>query len=189
MIKYAKLLNKDTGLVLPLFNEQKLMLYKAQGYKQYDIKKSDIDKRWYLVDKCPSKTEEQLLAEAKEAKLAENDEKANAYLHRTITIEIGKDNTPFEFYFDKEGKTERNLNSAALGFLAQLYETKEWTDEQGITAQLTAEDITKVLLTFNDFANALWAKWGVYKQQIINCKTKEEVNAIIISFNTEENNE
>ena len=174
--------------MLPLFDERKLMFYKAQGYRQYDIKKSDIDERWYLVDKCPSKTKGQLLAEAKETKLAENDEKANAYLHRTITIEIGKDNTPFEFYFDKEGKTERNLNSAALGFLAQLYETKEWTDEQGITAQLTAEDITKVLLTFNDFANALWAKWGVYKQQILACTTASDVNAIAISFDSEESN-
>ena len=120
----------------------------------------------------------------KALKLKENDEKVNIALVHTFTIEVGENKTPCEFIYNE--KTERNLNSSAIGFLAGQYEAKQWTDEQGITVNLTAEDVAAVLLTFNDFANDLWEKWGDYHTQINACTTAEEVEAIVINYGDEE---
>lgn len=183
MITYAKLLNKQTGLVTPLFNESQIYKYKSQGYRKLDIERSDIDFLWYLAEKCPHKNTEQQLKEAKVSKLQENDTVANTVIQKTFTIEVTKDNIPCEFIYNE--KTERNLNSSALGFITNQYESKDWTDEQGITVQLTAEDVAKVLLTFNEFVNAIWAKWGTYKQQIDNATSLEEVEAIVLNYGVE----
>jgi len=121
--------------------------------------------------------------EVKALKLKENDEKVNIALVHTFTIEVGENKTPCEFIYNE--KTERNLNSSAIGFLAGTYETKQWTDEQGITVNLYAEDVALVLLTFNDFANDLWEKWGDYFTQINACTTAEEVEAIVINYGDE----
>ena len=132
--------------------------------------------------------EQQHFEQVKALKLKENDEKVNIALVQTFTVEVGEDKTPCEFIYNE--KTERNLNSSAIGFLAGQYETKQWTDEQGITVNLSAEDVAAVLLTFNDFANAIWDKWGNYKQQIEQCETAEEIESIIINYgkNEEETN-
>ena len=119
----------------------------------------------------------------KAEKLNENDFKANNALNHTFTVLIGEEKTPCEFIYNE--KTERNLNSSAIGFLAGQYETKQWTDEQGITVDLTAEDVAAVLLTFNEFANAIWAKWGNYKQEIEQAETAEELDAIVINYGGE----
>jgi len=128
--------------------------------------------------------EQQHFEQVKALKLKENDEKVNIALIKTFTIEVGEDKTPCEFIYNE--KTERNLNSSAIGFLAGQYEAKQWTDEQGITVNLSAEDVAAVLLTFNDFANAIWDKWGNYKQQIEQCETAEEVEEIVINYGDEE---
>jgi len=128
--------------------------------------------------------EQEHFEQVKALKLKENDEKVNIALVQTFTIEVGEDKTPCEFIYNE--KTERNLNSSAIGFLAGQYETKQWTDEQGITVNLSAEDVAAVLLTFNDFANAIWDKWGNYKQQIEQCETAEEIEEIVINYGDEE---
>ena len=138
--------------------------------------------------------EQEQLEKAKNLKLQENDDKANTALNRTFTIFIGEDRVPCEFIYNE--KTERNLNSSAIGFLAGQFETKQWTDEQGTTVELTAEDVATVLLTFNDFANAIWAKWGEFKQRIEQAEAIEELENIVIDYGeevteevTEENSE
>ena len=127
--------------------------------------------------------EQEHFEQVKALKLKENDEKVNIALVHTFTIEVGENKTPCEFIYNE--KTERNLNSSAIGFLAGQYETKQWTDEQGITVNLTAEDVAAVLLTFNDFANELWEKWGDYHTQINACTTAEEIEAIVINYGDE----
>ena len=127
--------------------------------------------------------EQEQLIKAKTLKLKENDDKANTALNHTFTIPVGKDRTLCEFIYNE--KTERNLNSSAIGFLAGQFETKQWTDEQGTTVELTAEDVATVLLTFNDFANAIWAKWGDYYKEIEQAETLEEVETINISYTGE----
>ena len=122
----------------------------------------------------------ELLEVAKKNKNIENDLKANEFLEKTFVIEVGADKTPCEFVYNP--KTEGNLNSSALGFITEKYQTKEWTDEQGNTVQITAEDVANILLTFNEFANNVWSQWGEYKKAINNAKNIKELNKIKIKY-------
>ena len=58
MIKYAIVLNELTGLcdIATGTNED---YYKSIGMKLLDVQQSDVDGLWYLIDKCPMKTDEQ----------------------------------------------------------------------------------------------------------------------------------
>ena len=57
MIKYAIVLNELTGLcdIATGTNED---YYKSIGMKLLDVQQSDVDGLWYLIDKCPMKTDE-----------------------------------------------------------------------------------------------------------------------------------
>lgn len=58
MIKYAKILNEETGLCdVGLGTDAEY--YKSLGMVEMNVDKSDVDDCWYLFDKCPHKTEEQ----------------------------------------------------------------------------------------------------------------------------------
>lgn len=65
MIKYAKLINKETGLCEVGLGTN-ADFYKSIGMIQIDVKQSDIDNNWYLTEKCPTKTEEQKQQEEQE---------------------------------------------------------------------------------------------------------------------------
>lgn len=65
MIKYAKVINEDTGLCEVGLGTN-TGFYISIGMKQIDVKQSDIDNQWYLAEKCPMKTEEQKMLEEKE---------------------------------------------------------------------------------------------------------------------------
>lgn len=58
MFKYAKISNEITGLcsVGEGTNEN---YYKSIGMELLDVQQSDVDGLWYLIDKCPMKTDEQ----------------------------------------------------------------------------------------------------------------------------------
>ena len=58
MIKYAKLINKETGLCEVGLGTN-TDFYKSIGMIQIDVKQSDIDNNWYLAEKCPMKSEEE----------------------------------------------------------------------------------------------------------------------------------
>ena len=65
MIKYAKIVNQETGLCevgLGTNNE----FYQSIGMTQLDVQQSDIDGNWYLALMCPMKTDEQKEQEEKE---------------------------------------------------------------------------------------------------------------------------
>ena len=65
MLKYAKLINKKTGLceVGLGTNEQ---FYISIGMTELDVMQSDIDNQWYLASMCPMKTDEEKEQEEKE---------------------------------------------------------------------------------------------------------------------------
>ena len=69
MLKYAKIANKQTGLV-DVGSGTDIDFYKSIGMTQLDVQQSDIDGYWYLVEKCPMKSEEQKAQEEKERILA-----------------------------------------------------------------------------------------------------------------------
>lgn len=64
MIKYAKIINEETGLC-SIGTGTNIDFYKSIGMTELDVQQSDVDNNWYLVDKCPMKTDEQKEQEEK----------------------------------------------------------------------------------------------------------------------------
>ena len=62
MIKYAQLINEETGLC-SVGTGTNTEFYKSIGMVELDVKQSDIDNAWYLAEKCPMKTAEQKIKE------------------------------------------------------------------------------------------------------------------------------
>ena len=58
MIKYARIINEQTGLV-DVGVGTNTEFYKSIGMAELDVKQSDIDSAWYLTEKCPMKSEEE----------------------------------------------------------------------------------------------------------------------------------
>lgn len=58
MLKYAKIINEETGLCEVGLGSN-TQYYESIGLIEQDVEKSDIDGLWYLSEKCPHKTPEQ----------------------------------------------------------------------------------------------------------------------------------
>ena len=65
MIKYAKIINNETGLCEVGLGTNELF-YQSIGMTPLDVQQSDIDNNWYLADVCPMKTDEQKEKEERE---------------------------------------------------------------------------------------------------------------------------
>lgn len=58
MIKYAQLINEETGLCTVGIGTN-TDFYKSIGMVELDVQQSDIDNAWYLAEKCPMKSDEE----------------------------------------------------------------------------------------------------------------------------------
>ena len=58
MIKYAKVINEETGLC-SVGTGTNTEFYKSIGMVELDVQQSDIDNAWYLAEKCPMKSDEE----------------------------------------------------------------------------------------------------------------------------------
>ena len=65
MIKYAKIINQETGLCEVGLGTN-TEFYKSIGMIELDVQQSDIDNNWYLAEKCPMKTDEEKEREERE---------------------------------------------------------------------------------------------------------------------------
>lgn len=76
MLKYAKIVNSDTGLCsVGLGTNEKY--FKSIGMEILDIEQSDIDLQWYLTEKCPMKTDRQKEIEEIEKQIEQINEELN----------------------------------------------------------------------------------------------------------------
>ena len=64
MIRYAQLINEETGLC-NIGTGTNIDFYKSIGMTELDVQQSDVDNNWYLIDKCPMKTDEEKELEEK----------------------------------------------------------------------------------------------------------------------------
>ena len=64
MIRYAQLINEETGLC-NIGTGTNIDFYKSIGMIELDVQQSDIDGLWYLKDKCPMKSDEEKELEEK----------------------------------------------------------------------------------------------------------------------------
>ena len=58
MIKYAKIINEETGLCEVGIGTN-IEYYQSIGMEELDVQLSDIDNNWYLAELCPMKSDEQ----------------------------------------------------------------------------------------------------------------------------------
>lgn len=65
MIKYAKVINEETGLC-EVGTGTNSSFYQSIGMTQLDVQQSDIDNNWYLAKKCPMKSDEEKAKEERE---------------------------------------------------------------------------------------------------------------------------
>lgn len=65
MIKYAKIVNEETGLCEVGIGTD-AEFYQSIGMIELDVELSDVNNNWYLAEKCPMKTDEQKEQEEKE---------------------------------------------------------------------------------------------------------------------------
>lgn len=76
MLKYAKIINSDTGLCsVGLGSNEKY--FKSIGMEILDVEQSDIDLQWYLTEKCPMKTDRQKEIEEIEKQIEQINEELN----------------------------------------------------------------------------------------------------------------
>lgn len=195
MIKYAKVINEQTGLCeVGIGTNSKF--YKSIGMKEQDVSQSDIDGKWYLSDKCPMKSPEDKLAEAKQAKLNEASNKAFEYRDKTGTVSFdGRpvapimpmtegEEPPATITVHTELLNQDDMFQRVIGFQQgiftqdQIYNTKE-----DIPVYLNAQEAQAVYFAIVARAQKLWVQdYMTYKSMIEACTTAEEVNAIVIDY-------
>lgn len=88
MIKYAKIINNETGLCEVGLGTN-TEYYKSIGMSQLDVDLSDVDNNWYLASLCPHKSEEE---KARERETSFNKAFFNTslgYVRRSVTMADG----------------------------------------------------------------------------------------------------
>ena len=176
MLKYAKITDEQTGLC-KVGTGTNAEFYQSIGMTEQDVCQSSVDGNWYLSEKCPQKTDEEILSELKTKKYYENQkalDKARTSHVFTVTLQN------HECEFDTTDKTQADLNSAAIS--ASMGQPWLWTTNNRITLSLTTEDIQIVSLAYMQSVNADIAKGTEFEEQIEQAQTVEAINAIVLDY-------
>lgn len=144
MIKYAQLINEETGLC-SVGTGTNTEFYKSIGMVELDVQRSDIDNAWYLTEKCPMKSDE---------------EKANArkqtFYTQFIQTSLGNYRLQPKGYANAQQAMDvTNTMATALGGLTEqltslviFYETPDFTKEEECTEEwLVAHQIKPNVMT------------------------------------------
>lgn len=177
MIKYAKVINEQTGLC-DVGIGTNTEFYTSIGMTELDVEQSDIDGNWYLAEKCPHKTDEEKLKEAKDNKYQEALTGAKEFIDNEAVYQFDANNS-IEATDGNIGKMTAN----AFGLAQGAIESVTWTSKEDNVLTLNAEDVARILLGLGAAQAEVWnVKFVAYKNAIDNAQTIEEVNAIIINY-------
>ena len=175
MFKYAKIINQQTGLC-EVGVGTNTAFYKSIGMTEQDVLLSDIDGNWYLADKCPRKTEEQKLAEAKSKKQAENTTKAKQAVENGHVVFKGAE-------FETNAQTVGDLTATMLLMQASGLETYLWLSKDDQSISLSIEDFGTLGGLIAEFKNTIWQeKYIAYKSAIEQAETIVAVENIVIEY-------
>ena len=144
MIKYAQLINEETGLC-SVGTGTNTEFYKSIGMVELDVQQSYIDNAWYLAEKCPMKSDE---------------EKANArkqtFYTQFIQTSLGNYRLQPKGYANAQQAMDvTNTMATALGGLTEqltnlviFYKTPDFTKEEECTEEwLVAHQIKPNVMT------------------------------------------
>lgn len=129
------------------------------------------------------KTDEEKLAEAKANKQQENIDACNAKRYnQEFTIELQEDKL---CEFDTSEQTQRDLLTAG-GVTSRGLTYEGWICNNGTEINLTEEDIQAIFQQFFMMVSPLYAIEKQYSGAIEACTTVEEVNAIELNYEINE---
>ena len=116
--------------------------------------------------------------EVKEAKINEINTKCSEKRYsQTFTVTIQEQ----ECEFDTTEQTQTDLLSAdSVTSKGLIY--PNWVTNNGIIINLTAEDVITIYQTFFAMISPLYTKQLEYMQQVEECTTVEEIEAIIVDY-------
>lgn len=89
MIKYAILQDANTGLCCVGLGTD-TQTYEKMGMKPLDVELSDVDNNWYLAEKCPKKTPEEIEREKQEQFEKEFFNTSLGYVRRKVSMKTGE---------------------------------------------------------------------------------------------------
>ena len=171
MIKYCFIKDEETGLVqLGVGCDDEY--YKEIGMQQRDVEQSEKDNQWYLAEKCPHYTEEEKLENAKQNKIAENDELRDTALSGGVTYQ--------NVLFDSD--TDQKINLLATYGTMTDDNTTVWygKDNQGLLC--TKNDLWAIGNLITKLHSYCWENNAYIKEQIEGAQTIEELDNIEISY-------
>lgn len=178
MIKYAKIIDKKTGLC-EVGTGTNIKFYQSIGMTQLNVQQSDIDNNWYLAEKCPMKTDEEKLNIAKTSKYNEINNGARIYLesgNALFEIEEGK-------HIEATDGNIAKLSAYALSFMTGVQEVVYWNTKEDETIALTQEQLTSALMGLGEVQATVWnVKFPYYLKHLESATTVEEVKAITVDY-------
>ena len=178
MLKYAKVINEETGLC-EVGTGTNSQFYTSIGMTKKDVMQSDIDGQWYLTEKCPMKTDEEKLTIAKTNKYNEINNGARIYLESgeaLFEIEEGK-------HIEATDGNIAKLSAYALSFMTGVQSEVYWNTKEDETIALTQEQLTQALMGLGEVQATVWnVKFPYYLKQLENATTVEEINAINVDY-------
>lgn len=188
MIKYAKIVNNKTGLCeVGIGTNSKF--YKSIGMKEQDVSQSDIDGKWYLSDKCPMKSNETKLAEAKQAKLNEATDKAYSFENKDALITVSATNmmSRSSETYHIEATLTNNIKLSAYAQALDESETLPWNTKENVNVLLNKAACTTLTELMSQLNAKLWTvDFPTFLAQIEAAQTVEDVEAIEIVYKNPE---
>ena len=178
MIKYAKVIDEQKGLCEVGLGTN-IMFYDSMGMSQLDVEQSDIDNKWYLIDKCPHKTTERLLQEAKENKISDND------IARDYALDAGV--VYKDVLFDSD--TDQKINLLAIISIMDEQDTIVWFGKDNQSLNCNKSDLINIGELIARLQKFCWAKNSLIKAMILKAQSIKEVNSIAIDYTVDESEE
>ena len=188
MIKYAKVINEQTGLC-DVGIGTNTTFYKSIGMKEQDVSQSDIDGKWYLSDKCPMKSPEDKLAEAKQAKLNEATDKAYSFENKDALITVSATNmmSRSSETYHIEATLTNNIKLSAYAQALDESETVPWNTKENVNVLLNKAACTTLTELMSQLNAKLWTvDFPTFLAQIEAAQTVEDVEAIEIVYKNPE---
>lgn len=188
MIKYAKVINEQTGLCEVGIGTN-TTFYKSIGMKEQDVSQSDIDGKWYLSDKCPMKSPEDKLAEAKQAKLNEATDKAYSFENKDALITVSATNmmSRSSETYHIEATLTNNIKLSAYAQALDESETVPWNTKENVNVLLNKAACTTLTELMSQLNAKLWTvDFPTFLAQIEAAQTVEDVEAIEIVYKNPE---
>lgn len=179
MIKYAKVINEETGLC-EVGTGTNSQFYISIGMKKKDVQQSDVDGQWYLASKCPMKSEAEKLEEAKNQKLLENVQKRDERLNAGVYYK--------NILFDSDVDQKTNLQFIAANLNDE--ETIVWNGKNNEPLECTKADIIAIGAEIAKLTMAVWGQGGLnltYINAINSAQTMAELEVVNIEYPMEIN--